>query len=79
MLGLRLYSLIWWWFLGLNRAQQAVCAPPWYAAKATPSFLDAIVALRTAIWRNRIFAGSDRASISQKMTETLLDALARAA
>lgn len=79
MLGLLLYSLIWWWFLGLKREQQAVSAPPWYAAKATPSFLDAIAALRTTIWRNRIFAGSDRASISPKMTQALLDALARAA
>jgi hypothetical protein len=78
-LGLLLYSLVWWWFLGLKPAQQAVAAPPWYADKVKPSFLDAVAALRTEIWRNQIFVNSNHGSISPKMTEVLLDALARAA
>jgi hypothetical protein len=78
-LGLLLYSLVWWWFLGLKPAQQKVTAPPWYADKVKPSFLDAVAALRTEIWRNRIFVDSNSGSISTKMTDALLDALARAA
>ncbi len=78
-LGLLLHSLTWWWFLGLAPSQQAVTASPWYAKKNRPSFLDAIAALRTVIWRNRIYTDSHRGSISPNMTETLLDALGRTA
>ncbi len=79
MLGFLLYSLVWWWFLALPRAAQRVEPTPWYTAKATPSFADAMAALRTVFWRNRIFANSATGPISDEILDAMLDALARAA
>lgn len=79
ILGFVLYSLVWWWFLALPKRNQRVTATPWYARKATPSFVDALAALRTAFWRNRIYRGSTPGPISDDIIDTMLDALARAA
>lgn len=78
-LGFLLYSLVWWWFLGLDTAQQRVRPLPWYAKKATPSFIDALALLRSKSWRDRILADSGRGPIRPKMIDAMLDALARAA
>jgi len=78
-LGFLLYSLTWWWFLGLPPKQQSVTAPAWYAQKTTPSFADALAALRGGIWRNRIYDNSDQNGISGEIIEAMLDALGRAA
>jgi DDE superfamily endonuclease len=79
MLGLVLYSLIWWWFVGLDRRSQQVIPEPWYSSKATPSFADALAALRRQLWRNRISDDSASDAVSGKIIETMIDALARAA
>lgn len=78
-LGFLLYSLVWWWFLGLNITQQRVVATPWYASKSTPSFIDALAALRRTFWCNRIYRDSTRGHVQPKMIGAMLDALARAA
>lgn len=78
-LGMLLYSLTWWWFLGLPDRRHRVVATPWYAAKCNPSFQDALAALRSDLWRNRIIEDSGNEPISAKMIDAMLDALARAA
>ena len=79
MLGFLLYSLVWWWFLALPRAAQRVEPTPWYTTKATPSFADAMAALRSVFWRNRIYTNSAHGPISDEILNSMLDALARAA
>jgi hypothetical protein len=79
MLGLALYSLVWWWFLGLRSREQTVNAEPWYAEKANPSFIDALAALRRHFWGERISASSAQGVISDEIIEAMIDALARAA
>lgn len=79
MLGFLLYSLIWWWFLTLPKTEQWVSVSPWYATKATPSFVDALAALRHAFWRNRIIDSSGHGPISDNILGVMLEALARAA
>jgi hypothetical protein len=79
ILGFLLYSLVWWWFLVLPKRDQQVATTPWYAGKAAPSFVDALAALRTVFWRNRISTGSGPGPISDEIIDAMLDALARAA
>jgi hypothetical protein len=47
--------------------------------KATPSFLDALAALRRVLWSQQITALSNSADDDNKITEALLDTLAYAA
>jgi hypothetical protein len=79
ILGFLLHSLVWWWFLAQPKRQQQVTTTPWYARKAAPSFVDALAALRTAFWRNRIYTESGPGPISDEIIGAMLDALARAA
>lgn len=79
ILGFLLYSLVWWWFLALPKWEQRVATAPWYASKATPSFVDALATLRTVFWRNRIYTESGPDPISDEIVEAMLDALAHAA
>jgi hypothetical protein len=78
-LGFLLYSLVWWWFLGLPERRHRIVASPWYTAKCNPSFQDALAALRSDLWRNRIIEDSGNEPISAKMIDAMLDARARAA
>ena len=52
---------------------------PWHTGKRTPSFADALAALRRATWARRIFDGSDSRSQLAKFPDALIDALAEAA
>jgi hypothetical protein len=79
MLGLALYSLVWWWFLGLRAKDQKVKAEPWYAEKRRPSFIDALAALRRQFWGDRISATSGHRANRDEIVEAMIDALARAA
>ncbi len=78
-LGFLLYSLVWWWFLGLPERRHSVIATPWYVANCNPSFHDALAALRSDLWLNRVIEDSGNEPISAKMIDAMLDALARAA
>ena len=52
---------------------------PWYPSKRTPSFLDALAALRRVLWSQRITAMSAAARDQGKITDALLHTLAYAA
>jgi len=78
-LSLWLYSAIWMWHITTNGCQRTWTARPWYLNKKTPSFLDALAALRRSLWAERItplsFSGRDHS----KIVDGMLDVLANAA
>ena len=78
-LSMWLYSAVWLWYVACHGAPAPWQPRPWYAAKRTPSFADALAALRRALWARRIFDGSDSGSQPAKFTDALIDVLAEAA
>ncbi len=73
------YSAVWVWYLACHGARPTWRTRPWYPAKRTPSFADALAALRRALWSRRIFDGSDSCSLMAKIPEVLINAIAEAA
>lgn len=78
-LSLWLYSAVWCWYLVTQGCKPSWPLLPWYRSKHTPSFLDALAALRRVLWRQRIFARCGRGPLPAKMADELIEALARAA
>jgi hypothetical protein len=78
-LSLWLYSAVWFWYITTHGTKITWPALPWYATKRTPSFADALAALRRALWSQRIFSVSARNPLPRKMASVLLDVLAHAA
>lgn len=78
-LSLWLHAMTWHWYLHTHPAGQTWIPRPWYRAKSTPSFLDALAALRRTLWSQRITATSGSARDNAQITEALLDTLAYAA
>ena len=78
-LSLWLHALIWCWYLDAHPAGRTWIPRPWYRAKVTPSFLDALAALRRTLWSQRITAMSGTARENRQISEALLDTLAYAA
>jgi len=74
-----IYAAVWLWYIPTHGTIPSWPVLPWYRAKATPSFADALAALRRALWRRQISANSTSRSVSAKMTETLIEVLAQAA
>jgi len=78
-LSLWLHGLVWCWYLDAHPDGGTWPIKPWYRRKATPSFLDALAALRRVLWSHRITELSSSAPHHRKITEALLDTLAYAA
>jgi len=78
-LSLWLHALIWCWYLQAHPTGRTWIPRPWYPTKTTPSFLDALAALRRVLWSQRITTMSARQDENPKFTEALLDTLAYAA
>jgi len=81
-LALWLHGLTWCWYLEQHPQGGTWIVRPWYPRKATPSFLDALAALRRSLWQQRITALSADATGPQdktEITDALLDTLAYAA
>jgi len=80
------YSIVWPWYIphGYGSATDTLPDRPWYAEKNKPPFQDALAALRTTLWRQRVSGLRifDR-SMGQEQTpfihEPLIHALARTA
>ena len=78
-LSLCLHAMTWCWYIEQHPQGGTWITRPWYPRKATPSFLDALAALRRTLWYKRITALSAEATASQhkhEITEALLDTLA---
>ncbi|MGH9108085.1 MAG: IS701 family transposase [Acidimicrobiales bacterium] len=78
-LSLWLYAAIWAWYIPTFGTTVTWITRPWYRTKATPSFLDALAALRRCLWSERITAMSSSRPLNPKMIDGLLDVLTRAA
>ncbi len=76
--GFWLYSTVWLWFLQAGRQQPAWPHRPWYTRKCSPSFADALAALRAALWRTRFYRAITAAPEFAKMADAAIAALARA-
>ena len=61
-LSLWLHAAIWCWYLDTHPTGHTWIPRPWYAAKKTPSFLDARAALRRVHWAKRINTTSTKTS-----------------
>ena len=77
-LGFWLYSTVWLWFLQAGGDQPAWPDRPWYRRKRSPSFADALAALRAALWRERFSPAIAAAPEFAKMADAAIAALARA-
>lgn len=53
-MSLWLYSVTWLWYLRNRKLWKKLPKLPWYCQKATPSFADALAALREQLWQERI-------------------------
>jgi hypothetical protein len=78
-LSLWLHGLVWCWYLDTHPTGRTWPTKPWYRHKSTPSFLDALAALRRTLWRQRITGLSSPTPDNPKITDALLDTLAYAA
>jgi hypothetical protein len=74
-----LYGLVWLWHIKYGHGSSPLVSTPWYPNKTTPSFKDALAALRTVLWRKRIYRTVGRRAQSRKFQALLIHALARAA
>jgi len=78
-LSLWLMTAVWAWYIPTYGTTRTWKSRPWYSAKATPSFLDALAALRRVLWADRITTMSSSPLESEKFTDVLLHVLATAA
>ena len=76
--GFWLYSTVWLWFLQAGADQPAWPHRAWYTHKRSPSFADALAALRAALWRWRLSTAIVAAPEYAKIRDALISALARA-
>lgn len=74
-----IYSAVWFWYLQTHADDPSWPVMPWYRSKSTPSFPDALAALRHALWSERISRRSERTPLPAKTIGQLIEALARAA
>ena len=78
-LSLWIYSAVWMWYISTNGSKPLWPKMPWYKAKCTAAFADALAQLRRELWRKEIFGMSDIDPHHAKITQALIEALARAA
>ncbi|MGC8514150.1 MAG: hypothetical protein ACP5P1_14125 [Acidimicrobiales bacterium] len=77
-LSLWLYGAIWTWYIPTFATTASWIPRPWYPKKATPSFLDALAALRRCYWSERIAPMSSSTAIHPNVIDGILDILTRA-
>lgn len=73
-----LYAACWHWLLVRDPDQPIWPDRPWYRSKSTPSFADALSALR-AQWWSGIYGRSGREDDRDEIVKTLISVLAEAA
>lgn len=82
-LALWLSSAVWLWYIPTHGTRRTWTPTPWYTRKTTPSFVDALSALRRCLWTQRITPVSSHAAVPAKfagnLNDSLLEVLAQAA
>jgi len=74
-----IYSAVWAWYLATQGTNPSWPRWPWYRAKRTPSFAEALAALRADLWRQRLFPTSNPTPLTPKTVAPVIEILARAA
>ena len=72
-------ATVWCWYLDTHPTGRGWPTRAWYTRKTTPSFLDALAALRRVLRTQRITAMSRSGADTTKITDSILDTLAYAA
>jgi hypothetical protein len=72
-----LYSAVWHWYLLVHAEDPTWPDRPWYTTKRTPSFADALAALRSETW-SAILGSPPRDLDSPQIASTLISILASA-
>ena len=78
-LSLWLHAATWCWYVETHPDGRTWIPRPWYQSKTTPSFLDALAALRRQMWSGRLSEGSRSQAETTQISQTLINALAYAA
>lgn len=78
-LALWLHAAVWLWYIPTWGTRRSWTPTPWYPNKTTPSFADALAALRQLLWHQRITLLWPAAPLPAKIIRPLIDTLARAA
>lgn len=73
-----IYAIVWYWYIKTYGSKASWLVTPWYPGKCTPSFIDALAALRTVLWGRRVFARSDSRALPRKFADVLIGVLAEA-
>jgi hypothetical protein len=73
-----LYSAVWHWYLATHAQAPTWPDRPWYTSKRTPSFADAMAALRRETW-STILDASARDPYPHEIQTALISVLAQAA
>lgn len=74
------YSLTWTWFIQAKKYKKTCwLSLPWYRSKVTPSFQDALAALRSVLWCPRLLDNSEKTPLFTKKISPILNVLAYAA
>lgn len=78
-LSLWIYTAIWTWYIPTHGTTRTWTPTPWYLRKTTPSFADALAALRRLLWHQRITAVCSKPPLPPEIVDPMIDALAYAA
>jgi len=78
-LALWLHATVWAWYIATQGTTTTWTSRPWYTAKRTPSFADALACLRRTLWTQRIDAAPVTGPPSRQISAALIDILAEAA
>lgn len=71
-----LYSMVWTWYLASEGPKPRFVKLPWSPKKVRPSFVDAVSALRAAIWQDRVSAKSEGKRGVREITRSMVEVLA---
>jgi len=77
-LGFWLHANVWRWYLQTSADKPAWPDRPWYTSKRSPSFADALSALRAVLWQDRLSSLSGPGPERAQILATIVAALARA-
>lgn len=78
-LALWIHTATWLWYLQTWGPKRSWTPTPWYPHKTAPSFADALAALRTMLWHQRITPVWSNGPHPDETLDPILTALARAA
>ena len=76
--GFWLHSAVWLCYLSRHGTERTWLVRPWYTRKCSPSFADALAALRAAIWSERFSPASGLPPELTKFLGSTIQSLARA-